>query len=155
MFRFSYHCECSQGQGDSAELFRFSLAFGSQDLLLASCRGVRMLEKTIVATPLHHQELTSARLHVRVARKASGRSRLAPQGVTKRHKGLLQGLCDVFLDSPLYNGQRTVLDSLWAGVPVVTLPAVRPYQRVAASYLMRANQVGAVDVIIVLSPVVS
>ena len=47
-----------------------------------------------------------------------------------------KGLCHVMLDSPMYNGQRTMLDAVWADVPVVTKPLIRPYARIAASYML-------------------
>jgi predicted O-linked N-acetylglucosamine transferase (SPINDLY family) len=47
-----------------------------------------------------------------------------------------KGLCHVMLDSPMYNGQRTMLDAVWADVPVVTKPLLRPYARIAASYML-------------------
>jgi protein O-GlcNAc transferase len=47
-----------------------------------------------------------------------------------------KGLCHLMLDSPMYNGQRTMLDAVWADVPVVTMPLVRPYARIAASYML-------------------
>jgi len=31
-------------------------------------------------------------------------------------------LADIFLDTNVYNGHTTVIDSLYAGVPVLTLP---------------------------------
>ena len=31
-------------------------------------------------------------------------------------------LADVFLDTQLYNGHTTVMDVLWSGLPVLTLP---------------------------------
>jgi len=44
-----------------------------------------------------------------------------------------QALGDVFLDTPIYNAYTTGCDSLWAGVPVVTLPLERMASRVCAS----------------------
>eukprot|EP00163_Fabomonas_tropica_P022630 TRINITY_DN3944_c0_g1_i1.p1 TRINITY_DN3944_c0_g1~~TRINITY_DN3944_c0_g1_i1.p1 ORF type:complete len:293 (-),score=23.27 TRINITY_DN3944_c0_g1_i1:427-1233(-) len=44
-------------------------------------------------------------------------------------------LCDVFLDTPLYNAITTALDPLYAGVPVVTLPVETMVQRAGASQL--------------------
>lgn len=37
-----------------------------------------------------------------------------------------KGLCDLFLDTRLFNGHTTVGDALWAGVPVLTLPGKVP-----------------------------
>ncbi|XP_014677041.1 PREDICTED: UDP-N-acetylglucosamine--peptide N-acetylglucosaminyltransferase 110 kDa subunit-like isoform X2 [Priapulus caudatus] len=45
-------------------------------------------------------------------------------------------LADVCLDSPLCNGHTTGMDILWAGTPMVTLPAETLASRVAASQLM-------------------
>ncbi len=50
-----------------------------------------------------------------------------------------KGLCHVMLDSPMYNGQRTMLDAAWADVLVVTKPLIRPYARIAASYMLPNN----------------
>jgi protein O-GlcNAc transferase len=47
-----------------------------------------------------------------------------------------KGLCHVMLDSPMYNGQRTILDAVWADVPVISMPLIRPYARIAASYML-------------------
>ena len=32
------------------------------------------------------------------------------------------GLCDLFLDSRIFNGHTTTTDALWSGIPVLTLP---------------------------------
>lgn len=44
-------------------------------------------------------------------------------------------LADIFLDTCIYNGHTACLDSLWAGVPIVTLPGETFASRVAASQL--------------------
>ena len=44
-------------------------------------------------------------------------------------------LADVCLDTPLCNGHTTGMDVLWAGVPMVTLPADTLASRVASSQL--------------------
>ena len=44
-------------------------------------------------------------------------------------------LADVCLDTPLCNGHTTSMDVLWAGTPVVTMPAETLASRVAASQL--------------------
>jgi predicted O-linked N-acetylglucosamine transferase (SPINDLY family) len=44
-------------------------------------------------------------------------------------------LADLFLDTQIYNAHTTAVDSLWAGVPVLTLPGHAFASRVAASFL--------------------
>lgn len=44
-------------------------------------------------------------------------------------------LADIFLDTPLWNGHKTCLDAVWAGVPIVTLPRTMFASRVAASLM--------------------
>jgi predicted O-linked N-acetylglucosamine transferase (SPINDLY family) len=44
-------------------------------------------------------------------------------------------LADLFLDTQVYNAHTTTVDSLWAGVPVLTLPGRAFASRVAASFL--------------------
>jgi predicted O-linked N-acetylglucosamine transferase (SPINDLY family) len=44
-------------------------------------------------------------------------------------------LADLFLDTSLYNGHTTVVDALWAGLPVLTCPGSTFAARVAASLL--------------------
>lgn len=44
-------------------------------------------------------------------------------------------LADVCLDTPLCNGHTTGMDVLWAGTPMVTLPAETLASRVATSQL--------------------
>ena len=44
-------------------------------------------------------------------------------------------LADVCLDTPLCNGHTTGMDVLWAGTPMVTLPADTLASRVATSQL--------------------
>lgn len=44
-------------------------------------------------------------------------------------------LVDVCLDTPLCNGHTTGMDVLWAGTPMVTLPAETLASRVASSQL--------------------
>ena len=41
--------------------------------------------------------------------------------VKEEHMRRVQ-LADVFLDTQLYNGHTTVMDVLWSGLPVLTLP---------------------------------
>lgn len=45
----------------------------------------------------------------------------------------IKSLCDVFLDSPLYNSHTTALEALWAAVPIITLPLATMTSRIAAS----------------------
>lgn len=44
-------------------------------------------------------------------------------------------LADLFLDTQIYNAHTTTVDSLWAGVPVLTLPGNAFASRVAATFL--------------------
>eukprot|EP00899_Mesostigma_viride_P012029 jgi/Mesvir1/20827/Mv07924-RA.1 len=46
---------------------------------------------------------------------------------------LAKGVADLFLDTPAYNAHTTSLDSLWAGVPVLTMPTEQMAGRIAAS----------------------
>ena len=48
----------------------------------------------------------------------------------------VKAACELFLDTPAYNGHITVLDVLWAGVPVLTLPGAKMAARIAASVLI-------------------
>jgi len=43
--------------------------------------------------------------------------------------------CDLFLDPPKYNSHTTGADSLWMGVPLLTLPGKRFASRVGSSLL--------------------
>jgi predicted O-linked N-acetylglucosamine transferase (SPINDLY family) len=47
-------------------------------------------------------------------------------------------MCDLFLDTPVYNAHGTAADALWAGVPVLTVAGRMLHQRVAASLVRRA-----------------
>ncbi len=44
-------------------------------------------------------------------------------------------LADIFLDTPICNGHTTGMDVLWAGCPMITLPAETLASRVASSQL--------------------
>jgi protein O-GlcNAc transferase len=47
----------------------------------------------------------------------------------------LKSICNLFLDNPVYNAHTTGTDTLWAGVPILTLPLDRMVSRVAASLI--------------------
>ena len=46
---------------------------------------------------------------------------------------LSKGVCDLFLDTPLFNAHTTAKDALWSGVPVLTVAGEGMASRVAAS----------------------
>mmetsp|Transcript_22787 Transcript_22787/g.55493 ORF Transcript_22787/g.55493 Transcript_22787/m.55493 type:complete len:711 (-) Transcript_22787:163-2295(-) len=46
---------------------------------------------------------------------------------------IVKSRADLFLDTPLYNAHTTAADSLWATVPILTLPREKMASRVAAS----------------------
>ena len=48
-------------------------------------------------------------------------------------------LCDLMLDTPIYNGHTTTSDALWAGIPVITIKGNHFASRVATSIL---NSIG-------------
>lgn len=48
-------------------------------------------------------------------------------------------LADIFLDTPLYNGHKSCLDALWAGIPIVTLSGKTFASRMATSQLTALN----------------
>jgi len=53
----------------------------------------------------------------------------------------MSGLCegDVFLDTPDFNGHTTAVDSVWAGVPMITAATEKMVGRVASSILASAD----------------
>eukprot|EP00295_Goniomonas_pacifica_P034967 CAMPEP_0175953456 /NCGR_PEP_ID=MMETSP0108-20121206/31360_1 /TAXON_ID=195067 ORGANISM="Goniomonas pacifica, Strain CCMP1869" /NCGR_SAMPLE_ID=MMETSP0108 /ASSEMBLY_ACC=CAM_ASM_000204 /LENGTH=288 /DNA_ID=CAMNT_0017280017 /DNA_START=10 /DNA_END=873 /DNA_ORIENTATION=- len=53
--------------------------------------------------------------------------------------GLIGAFCDVTLDTRVYNGHTTTLDSLYAGLGVVTAPEEKLVSRVAASAAIAAG----------------
>ncbi len=74
-------------------------------------------------------------------RAAAGRAGIAPDRLRfaarlpkDRHLARL-GLADLSLDTRIYNGHTTTTDSLWAGVPVLTLLGGHFASRVSASLL--------------------
>lgn len=50
-----------------------------------------------------------------------------------------KGACDLFMDSPYFNGHTTVGDALWAGIPVLALPHTQFFQRVGVSAVLTAG----------------
>lgn len=50
--------------------------------------------------------------------------------------------CDITLDPFPFTGAATTLESLWMGVPVVTLAGERPVSRYSASFLTAAGLAG-------------
>lgn len=46
---------------------------------------------------------------------------------------LSKGVCDLYLDTPLFNAHTTAKDALWSGVPVLTVAGEGMASRVAAS----------------------
>jgi protein O-GlcNAc transferase len=67
----------------------------------------------------------------------------APKVSKERHLARM-GLADLALDTRIYNGHTTTSDSLWAGVPVVTLIGTHFASRVSASIL---SAIGLSDLI--------
>jgi protein O-GlcNAc transferase len=64
------------------------------------------------------------------------RGRIIFSSVAPKEEHVRRGqLADVCLDTPLCNGHTTGMDVLWAGTPMVTLPAETLASRVAASQL--------------------
>ncbi len=55
----------------------------------------------------------------------------------------VKSMCDLFLDSPVYNAHTTGTDALWAGVPVLSLPLDRMSSRVSASLILNYSPGGA------------
>jgi protein O-GlcNAc transferase len=53
----------------------------------------------------------------------------------------MSGLCegDIFLDTPDFNGHTTAVDSVWAGVPIITAATEKMVGRVASSILASAD----------------
>jgi hypothetical protein len=47
----------------------------------------------------------------------------------------VKAVCDLCLDSLEFHGERTTIDALWAGIPVLTVPSVRPFTRWSMSPL--------------------
>lgn len=56
----------------------------------------------------------------------------APRYPPENHLAV-KSLCDLFMDSPVYNAHTTGTDAMWGGVPVLTLPLDRMASRVSAS----------------------
>jgi predicted O-linked N-acetylglucosamine transferase (SPINDLY family) len=74
-----------------------------------------------------------------------GRLRFAPRLPKDRHLARL-GRADLTLDTRTYNGHTTTIDSLWAGVPVVTVLGGHFASRVSASLLGAIGLPGLVAV---------
>uniref|UniRef100_A0A7S0QM75 O-GlcNAc transferase C-terminal domain-containing protein n=2 Tax=Pyramimonas obovata TaxID=1411642 RepID=A0A7S0QM75_9CHLO len=53
---------------------------------------------------------------------------------------LAKGLCQLFLDTPNYNAHVTGNDVLWAGVPLLTVPAEKMGGRIASSLVATLSQ---------------
>merc|ERR1712142_398271 len=85
---------------------------------------------------LRFPQVGETNIHVAAQQMGLKNGKLIFSNVAAKEEHVRRGqLADVCLDTPLCNGHTTGMDVLWAGTPMVTLPAETLASRVASSQL--------------------
>jgi len=91
------------------------------------CSILKRVPNSVLWVIEHHDDTTEkfSRFNFRVIMKQHGidpdRLIVTPKIPDGRHIAAAT-LADIFLDTPKYNGGMTSIDTLWAGIPLVTMP---------------------------------
>merc|ERR1712061_811245 len=85
---------------------------------------------------LRFPQVGETNIHVAAQQMGLKNGKIIFSNVAAKEEHVRRGqLADVCLDTPLRNGHTTGMDVLWAGTPMVTLPAETLASRVASSQL--------------------
>merc|ERR1719509_195583 len=86
---------------------------------------------------LRFPQVGETNIHVAAQQMGLKNGKIIFSNVAAKEEHVRRGqLADVCLDTPLCNGHTTGMDVLWAGTPMVTLPAETLASRVASSQLL-------------------
>uniref|UniRef100_A0A1I8H1S4 protein O-GlcNAc transferase n=1 Tax=Macrostomum lignano TaxID=282301 RepID=A0A1I8H1S4_9PLAT len=100
------------------------------------CQILRQVPNSVMWL-LRFPVVGEANIIASAAKHGIAANRIVFSNVAPKEEHVRRGLvADVCLDTPLCNGHTTGMDVLWAGCPVVTLPAETLASRVAASQLV-------------------